>query len=1435
MAVLKDLIVHGPSRFLSRTYFEKIQAQTIGAEEGVFNKLIATTGDIGSLNVEDLTAGKATVLSLLDVRGELHTNQWTNSNIATIDGSFYITPTIGVSSGTMTTTANSVTVNGSNFPISSLYVNNINSDNASDNNTNIVAWTSGSKVLVTGEILVNGIYMPLGTLVGVLDGNASATQIKVKSITDNRYQTAESLAEIGVQSTALPCRNVKISLYQTSRSSTLYPLGIFMTALGENGKTFLDIYGGGYAASTAVAGGFAKPVLRIGNLKDLPTVGAQTPTGYGIYTSNGYFSGVIVAKQGKIGDGTAAWTIGNDGNNRAYIYSGITNITSSGSTTGTYVGTNGISNYNSTTQYVNLTGGKITAQGADIAGKITASSGSIGGWNIGTDTNKSLYYGNQTPGATTTNLVLSPTSATNSNAIGGSGTGLTWFISAGKVFGVTTAGALYSTSGKIGGFDIGTTYLRNGNITSATNTSVAGVYLGTDGLNISNGTAATTSYITKTAVNIGNKLTWNGTTLTIDGSASIGGTTASTVVSNAANGATAKEGLDNLQIGGRNLFRYTSLTDVMSNKWNKTGTVACSVNGDKLTITGAGEVFPTSTYYTHYVIPINTTITLSCYFYENTISDGNRYIYYAVTPGWRNKQVPANYVGLWSETFTTTEELTVLCPEYDLRNSTGGQWVVSPLKLEIGNKATAWSPAPEDLDVHKYVTEIDSNGIWVTPSGKKPTNTSTGAGATGARVNGDGLQIYKAGVQVASYGTDATIGQLAPNLYNVFIDADSGISLRKNDVSLLTINSSQIDINNSSGNVMTRVNSGGLTVYDGNGIADANIQARFGTTVQVGKKAVGYVSIASTGMDIYAGSSNINLAHFGYDNTETSESESSSVISDSPFFSMGQRRTVISSERGDNASIITTVSNRYDYDADQEMPVPPGSYSTVIGYNNVAIGLDSCAEGKNTITYGNYAHSEGCRTAAIGFYSHAEGYGSEASGNYSHAEGYHTIASDSLGSHAEGWGTVASGTNSHAEGGETTASGNYSHTEGCQTVADGGFSHAGGYKTNIRSFCTGAFVHGIDITATTDYQTIFGKYPNVSFSHAFVIGNGTDGDNRSNAFAIDWDGDVNIASGAKYKINGTALSASDVGAVPTSRTINSKALSSNITLTASDVGAVPTNGNAGTCSYPAGFASRTTGATWGNTIGTSFTSWNDSTGGSIDFRQDNPSSGKVSIKVDGRFYYNEGNTAVWGLTSANGYWGMTDPDGNTNTNCWIRTTQAGIIPYQSGGRGGGHNYVGTDSWYFSQGYIDNIHGVTLDFNAATISGTTTIGGVTRINNSLYCDILYAGSGVINADLSVGGTVRSPSDKRIKTHLKYLNVDDAAARFVQQLRPAYYIKNNKPEVGFYAQDVQEADPWNVMVESDEKGMLNLSYTEIIAPLVSYCHSLEKRIKELEARK
>lgn len=181
---------------------------------------------------------------------------------------------------------------------------------------------------------------------------------------------------------------------------------------------------------------------------------------------------------------------------------------------------------------------------------------------------------------------------------------------------------------------------------------------------------------------------------------------------------------------------------------------------------------------------------------------------------------------------------------------------------------------------------------------------------------------------------------------------------------------------------------------------------------------------------------------------------------------------------------------------------------------------------------------------------------------------------------------------------------------------------------------------------------------------------------------------------------------------------------------------------------PYGFASFASGVTWGNTTGTSFASWNDSTGGSIDFRRDNPSAGKMSIKVDGRVYVNEGRNPVLSAESNNGFWGMRTPDGG---NDWIRTPNNGLIPYISGNAGSGHSSLGTSGWYFSAAYIDKVYG-SLKGNADTASSANKL--TTARNIALGTDLRgstnFDGSGniTINANInactvSVGSTDTLP--------------------------------------------------------------------------------------------
>lgn len=128
------------------------------------------------------------------------------------------------------------------------------------------------------------------------------------------------------------------------------------------------------------------------------------------------------------------------------------------------------------------------------------------------------------------------------------------------------------------------------------------------------------------------------------------------------------------------------------------------------------------------------------------------------------------------------------------------------------------------------------------------------------------------------------------------------------------------------------------------------------------------------------------------------------------------------------------------------------------------------------------------------------------------------------------------------------------------------------------------------------------------------------------------------------------------------------------------------------------------------------------------------------------------------------------------------------------------------------------------------------------NRNKEADILEVGNGSSSArsnaleltrtgKLTIAGTLTQSSDRRLKEHVAYLG--DEAIDFIDQLQPVHFIKDGEHHTGFYAQDVESVDKWHSMV-GEMNGFKTLAYTDLIAPLVKYCQSLEKRIGELEGK-
>ena len=121
----------------------------------------------------------------------------------------------------------------------------------------------------------------------------------------------------------------------------------------------------------------------------------------------------------------------------------------------------------------------------------------------------------------------------------------------------------------------------------------------------------------------------------------------------------------------------------------------------------------------------------------------------------------------------------------------------------------------------------------------------------------------------------------------------------------------------------------------------------------------------------------------------------------------------------------------------------------------------------------------------------------------------------------------------------------------------------------------------------------------------------------------------------------------------------------------------------------------------------------------------------------------------------------------------------------------------------------------------------------RVTSLTLCS---AGSYTVRmgGDVYVTGRVTQASDIRLKTNISNL-------LYRGRLNPKTFIRDNKQQIGFIAQDVQKLYPEVVIEDNDENHYLSLSYsnmTAILSAQINYVEDevslLKKKIQELETR-
>ena len=417
----------------------------------------------------------------------------------------------------------------------------------------------------------------------------------------------------------------------------------------------------------------------------------------------------------------------------------------------------------------------------------------------------------------------------------------------------------------------------------------------------------------------------------------------------------------------------------------------------------------------------------------------------------------------------------------------------------------------------------------------------------------------------------------------------------------------------------------------------------------------------------------------------------------------------------------------------------------------------------------------------------------------------------------------ASGKYSLAMGLNTTASGEGSTASGSYSTANGSYSTAMGFNTIASDF--GSLVIGQYNDALSSVTTDGSADQYNANNTAFVIGNGTAPDNKSDAFKVAYNGDATIGKDLTIKGNtsiGNNLSIKKDLTIYGKLIIKGKEVDSeNIEkLELLDGGTLSSKLTADGKGF--GFRLSTyLDTNYGNigdkAVDLSYSDTESDTNGA---------SGKYSLATGlNTTASGHGSTAMGTNTTASGSYSIA---------MGSETTATGIYSTAMG-----KNTTASDFGSFVIGqYNDALSEVTTGGfsgqydtdNTAFVIGN---GFVDENNNTVIRSdafkVGYNGDATIGNDLRVIGDVFISSDVRLKTNIVSLGSTLSKLLLIDG-KSFTMKKNGKQKIGVIAQDIQKVFP--ELVRKDDNEMLAVNYQGLIPILINALKEQNAKISRLE---